>query len=995
MRKKIIYFLLLICLLPAILMAGSKGRIKGKITDLQTGEPLIGANVIVEGTSFGGTSDANGEFTVQNLEPGTYNLRASFIGYQSVSVEKVRVSADLTVEQNFQLPAEGITVSTVTIIAAKPLVNKDNTNAVRVTTSDDIQAIPVRGVANIYALSAGVTLKDGVVHMRGGRYDEVGYYLEGVKVNDPVAGGNAVRVSQDAVEEIQVQAGGYTAEFGGANSGIIRQELKTGTSQIKASLEYITDNISFKGKDNAFDGKKRLGAYWYGYDELSAVLSGPVLDPRIKFFGNFNYVYNRDANPQPYPGVNMGKLVDGKDTLNFVYPAGAIKGNQSRTLNYIGTLSFDLSPVMIRLSGTYSNVNGELDNTPLQSMLNSRVGISDRNNGVFNAKITHVLSPSIFYEVSGGIFIQNRKIYDPYLKDDFWGYGDSVANANAGVVWKRSATDLSIASRNGRFALPSSTNIMGFQFDGAGTIPINYQKFDRSGYSFAGNLSWIANKTHSIKLGAEMQTYTVRNFSGFNSSNLASSFYNTLADYPKVNQDSLRRAIMITSGVSNFGYDTQGNKIDGDGFEAPHKPIYASAYIQDKIEYQDLVLNLGLRFDYFDVDNKEMIDPAMPDKSINPDNGEIKPEGWKDVPTFSMVSPRLGFSFPVTDKTMFHAQYGKFVQETRLADTYLGYYRIGYQLRTGYFYSNPTGNNLKPTRTTQYELGFTQQLTDFMSVDITGYYKDIKDQTVYYQQNTDKNSKFKSYAVLENGDFSTTKGIEMTFTMRRYERLAIQGMLAFQDAQGTGSYSNSNRGIVGAPLDGVTVYTPKYVSPLEFNNPLRANLNLDYRFGDDDGPAILHNFGVSVLANYNSGHPFTRGIGAADLEGDARNRQPVEPLNSSSTPSTFQVDLRVDKSIKIFDKLSANIYVQVINLFDRLNVQNVFLRTGSPTDDGYISNPDLSGKLLSTYGQQYVDFYRAINIDYYERFFNAVGLQTTPYMYGSPRQIRLGIRLEY
>ena len=182
--------------------------------------------------------------------------------------------------------------------------------------------------------------------------------------------------------------------------------------------------------------------------------------------------------------------------------------------------------------------------------------------------------------------------------------------------------------------------------------------------------------------------------------------------------------------------------------------------------------------------------------------------------------------------------------------------------------------------------------------------------------------------MLTNGDFATTKGVELAFNMRRRERLQVNANLSFQDAQGTGSFPNSQRGIVGAPLDGVTIFKPQYISPLEYNNSFRGSLNLDYRFAKDDGPKWLQEFGISSLITFNSGHPYTLGKGGADLEGDARDRQPLQALNTSTTPWIFQVDLRIDKTVNIIDKLNANIYIYVINLFDRKNIENVFLRTG-------------------------------------------------------------------
>jgi hypothetical protein len=999
MQRKMFYFVFFVLFIPSLILG--QGIVRGKVTDLQSGEPLIGANVLIEGTQTGAATDVNGEYILRNLNAGTYSIKASFIGYQSVTISNVRVTTGLTTEMSFQLPSEGVEVGTVEIIAERPLIQKDNTNKVRTTTSDDIEALPVRGVNNIVALTAGVVVKDDALFIRGGRLDEVGYYLEGTSITNPVTGGRAVTLSQDAIEEIQVQAGGYTAEFGGANAGIVKQQLKTGGNQLKASAEYITDNVTFKSKDDFFDGEKRLGTRWYGYNESSVTLSGPVFDQRFKFFGNFNYSYQKDRDPQPYPGINLGLVGDAStgDTVNMTYPAGAVYNNAGQWFTYTGTLNMDFKPVIVRLSGTFTTTQQDAikPNGNIIDMFNPRIGQIEGTNGTFNAKVTHVINPSMYYELSGGYFLQTQETFDPYLKDNYWAYGDSVANAQAGVVWQRSAKDMGIASRHGRYASPSGYDIMGFQFTGVNAVPNNYAKIDRRNYTVNGAFNLLIGKTHTIKVGGEFQQYTLRSWAIAGQTSLAALLNSRVtADTLNTPVSQFQRSILIANGVNNYGYDVYGNETDEDGFNAPHKPTFASAFIQDKIELDDIILNVGVRYDYIDVDNLMMADPTKPELSIVKSSGELIEGGWKDVPTFDAISPRLGFSFPVTDNTVFHAQYGKFIQQSRLLDIYQGYYRTSYEVAGGFFFTNPVGKDVRPTRTTQYELGFTQQLNDFMSFDVTGYYKDIKDQVVYTQQFVEKAGGFEAYNTLTNGDFATTKGVELTLNMRRHERLSANATLAFQDARGTGSSPNSNRGIVGAPLDGVTVFTPKYISPLEFNNSLRGNINVDYRFGQNDGPSVLHEFGVSVLATFNSGHPYTRGIGGADLEGDARNRQPVEALNSSTTPAVFQIDLRVDKTVRLYDRLAANIYIQVINLFDTKNVENVFLRTGATDDDGYISNPELSAQLLETYGQQYVDFYNAVNIDYYEQYQAASAqLQTTPFFYGTPRQIRLGIRLEY
>ncbi len=1005
--KKILYILFFTMSLTAAVSAGTVGKIKGKVVDKTTGEALVGANVLIIGTTFGAATDINGEYVISNLNADVYQVRASYVGYQSVLISNVRVNADLTTELNFELPLQGVSVGEIEVIAQKPLINKSATNANRITNSDDIEALPVRGVNQILALTPGVVLQDKTIFVRGGRQDEVGFYLEGTNITDPLYGGQAVHVVQDALEEIQVQAGGYTAEFGGANAGIIREQIKSGTPNFKASLEYVTDNIGFSGSSGRFSGDKRLGTYWYGYNEMTGTISGPVVNERLKFFGLFNYFYQTDQNPQPYPGINIGLIGDPTtgDTLNLMYPAGAIFKNSLEQYNGTGTITLDFNPILFRLAGTFtsqttfnpfstSRVAGNIANI----LDEGRVERIDGKNGAFNLKMTHILSSTTYYEINAGYSFRSSNTYDPILKDNYLGYGDSVANAQAGVVWERSPGD-----NTGRYQRPARLNIYGFSFSADGDAIAGYGKAHRNDLNLSAAFSTQLGKAHAIKLGGEFRQYTISNYSIANEGLMALPGLLDANARDTSASRLTREEVFINRGVNNYGYDLFGNEYSGTtdyaaGKIAPHKPVFAAAYIEDRIEYRNLIVNFGLRYDYINVDNQQLKDPTKPEDSFDKNTGAVKPEGLTDVPTFSSLSPRLGFSFPVTDQTVFHAQYGKFVQQTRLRDIYQGPFLTSSEIGGGFFIPAPVGFNVRPTRTTQYEIGFTQQIANFATFDITGFYKDIQDQVVYDQQNTGANSPYGAYSVLTNGDFATTKGVELSFNMRRTNRLQASASISFQDAQGTGSFPNSNRGIVTAPLDGVTIFKPQYVTPLEFNNSFRGNVNLDYRFGREDGPSVLQQLGGSILFSFNSGHPFTRGKGGDNLEGDARDRQPIEPLNSSTTPWNFQVDLRIDKTFSLFGSLNANIYLYVINLLDTKNIQNVFLRTGSVSDDGYLDNPSQGGKLVETLGPQYAQLYRAINLDYYEQWQYATtgaAYTTSPFFYGPPRQIRLGIRLEY
>jgi len=674
------------------------------------------------------------------------------------------------------------------------------------------------------------------------------------------------------------------------------------------------------------------------------------------------------------------------------YPKGIRQNAKRQRFTHSGTITLDFNPVTVRLSGTATS--GERDANAARSIFNianDRYSTIDFFNGAFSGKITHVLSDNLFYELGGGFSYSGQETTDPYLGSNFWAYGDSVQNTNAGVTWDRTDKERAFFesqkfdSEQRRYWVPSAYNIFGYSFRKNGVVTNNYTKREAQTISGRFDLTYLPTKHHNIKFGGEFKQHTQRRwFTWGNQNNYASQLNQKMKEPGHGTVQEEKEKILYARGVSNYGYDIWGEKTDEAGFYAPHKPIEAGVYLQDKIEFDDIILNIGLRYDYFDMDNLTLKDPTRPELAISTESksGKLNMDGFKEVAPFSSLSPRLSVSFPVTDRTVFHAGFGKFVQQAPLQEVYDGYHSFAYQVGQSNFFSNPNGSNLRPIRKTHYEVGFRQQLTDFMAFDVTGYYDDVKGQIYFAVIDVAPTSPYTSYNSKENGDFSTTKGVEIQLTMRRYNRLSGSASLSFQDARGTGSNPNSNSGIVGAPLDGVTVFRPSYVTPLTFNKPFTGNLFLDYRFGVDDGPALLDQFGVSLLATFSSGHPFTRGIGGEDIETDARFRQPIEPLNASLTPSNMNVDLKIDKTFSIFDNLGANIYFKVLNLFNTRNIDDVFIRSGAADDDGYLANPELGGKKIEKYGEVFNDIYKALNIEY-----NG--------FYGNARQILLGIRLEY
>ncbi len=190
-------------------------------------------------------------------------------------------------------------------------------------------------------------------------------------------------------------------------------------------------------------------------------------------------------------------------------------------------------------------------------------------------------------------------------------------------------------------------------------------------------------------------------------------------------------------------------------------------------------------------------------------------------------------------------------------------------------YANPVAFNTSPIRTTQYEIGFTQQFTDFAAMDITAFYKDIKGQIQYTEMQTGPGAAKPAYATFVNQDFATTQGLEFSLKIRRVQRVRAEINYTYSDAKGTNSFLASGIGSVE-----VNRNVPTVILPLSYDQTHRGNIMLDYRFGKDDGGSILQQLGVNLLFTFNSGHPYTlaQGINVTGLAQSRDNTGGVIPV---------------------------------------------------------------------------------------------------------------------
>ncbi|HVN47191.1 MAG TPA: TonB-dependent receptor [Bacteroidota bacterium] len=1006
MQRTLWFSLLLLVLIPGMLLAQA-GKIHGKVVDAKTKEPLVGANIIVSATTKGATTDVEGSFVILNVPVGTYSVKASYVGYQALTITNLRVNAELTTEADFPLSSEDVQVQTVEIVAERPLINRSATNALSLVDNEVVQQMPVRNLTSVFALQAGV-VQQGVdangnanLYIRGSRPDEAGFQVDGVSVNNVYAGGRAVAINQEAVEQIQVQDGGYLAEYGGANGGLINMQLKTGGENLHATLQGETDNYTSQGT-------KSLGGYSYGYSDYVGTLSGPLLSNKLRFFASVENQFYRDPAVRYWDGFNFtgnnavvtsaadavthpGTIAS--DTLNLAYPAGNRLGGMQNDYTYTGTLIYDLNKFQLRGSGSYHTREARTS-AGFANILNvSRVPLIENNDGFGNLKATDYLSEKTYIEANFNYFSSDNKTMDPYFKENFWQYADSAANAAIGFG--------NLFGNSGQPFFPWDIGGGGASIDAL----VNQPGTPTTGFihtqqtSVGGRLDLFSQQgNHAIKFGGEYKYYTIRryNITGGDATNRGGINVIHSKAFLADTTDIQRQATLFGSGrVDNFGYDGLGNEINSDQYVngdlfnlGPRHPQFGAIYIQDKIELADIVLNIGLRYDYINSDNVQYKDPT--NLHVNSTLGVVSGSDIMKAPASNQVSPRLGFGFPVTDKTMFHAQYGKFIQQSELSDAYSGLGQATYYVSGGNFIQFPVGYGLKPERSTQYEGGFSQQISDNASFDITAFYKDVQDAVQYAMILPSAGATIQAYPALINGDFATSKGAEFKFTLRRVKRFQMQLNYTYTNGEGTGSSSSD---LAGASYNG---YIPKMIFPFSYNQAHTGNLSLDYRFDKNDGGPILQRLGVNLLFTVGSGYNFTQENVSGNLysgaETDVRNRIPIEEIGASTTPATYELDLRIDKTVAI-GSIDANFYIYVINLLNTQNVVSVFNRTGSAADDGWLNS--IAGQTEATAAGTNSAQYAAIYQARYLGNNTTAGIGSLGSNYGAPRQIRFGVKLDF
>ena len=937
MRSRIVVLAaLLLALFTRPAGSGTTGKLAGRVVD-EKKQPLAGVNVRLEGQPLGALTDEQGNYFIIGIPAAPYAVHASLIGYAPFKAGGVSITPDFTTTLDITLRTEAVELGEIVVEAERPLLQRDATNTTRFISADDIQRLPTRGYQEAAAQQSGVVAFQRLIDresqngptliVRGGRPNETAYYVDGFSQQDALTGNATTAINNNAIQEVVVQNGGFNAEYGRIMSGVVNVITKDGQSRYGGSLEALTDN--FGGTGNPY-----LGTRAYDYNVYDATLGGPILPGRD--IGNF-YL----SGQRRWQG-------DRKPNAAFDAP---LRSNSLSGWTGQGKLTIPIrDQVSLRVGALVSDDDWREYLNSYRYNLIHAPRYQDRNRSV-TGQISHTLSPKSFYTVGASWFYTERKRGDGVFFDNIDLYGSvPQPDFDLAIPWFWPGT--SDPSSPLGHVLDSLATING----GTGHVWDDYLRRQSQYWAIRGDYTTQWNAHHQLKAGLEYDQHTLR-------------YYN---HYFPVNF-----AIGDETNIDRYGFSADGRSAEDGGIDGPRRPKTLALYLQDKYERLGLVVNAGLRFDYLDVDTRALRSEQYP-LGTGPAYG-LADSNFTDSKTYARLSPRIGIGFPVTDRTVLHANWGHFFQQPNLQDLYVSYRFLEYKIiNTGYFvgFGNP---NLKPEQTQAYEVGIAHSLSDHAKLDATIYYKDVKD-LVQVQAIGSKPNGFASY---RNADFATIKGLDLGFTLRRVNHIQANVAYSLSSANGTGSVSNSSANPVWYGTE-----VPKQTGPLDFDQRHKISINLDYLLGPGEGPKLggmplLERTNVNLLWNVASGTPYTQTevydeVGLASVA-----KQPVGPLNSRNAPWTQTIDFKAAKGFTLAG-LDLSAYVWVLNLLDTENAIQVFTGTGSPNTTGFLDSP--AGREASTNLQR--KYGLPIDAAYGEATQNQA-------LFVNPRLVRFGLRMGF
>jgi hypothetical protein len=959
----------IIVLVSQFSFAGTTGKLAGRVTAKESGEPLIGANVMIEGSVLGAATDLDGNFYILQIPPGTYSIRFSMIGYQSLVINDVRMMVDLTTTANGVLAESAVGLEEVVVQAERAMIQTDVTYSQANISSEEVDMLPVEEFEDVLALQAGVVMTGGEIHVRGGRGGEISYMIDGISVTDPYNSGVAVEIENNAIQELQFISGTFNAEYGQAMSGIVNIVTKDGNySDYSGNFSKSFGSYN-SGNTDIFDQLDRID--FNNISDIKGNVEGPIIPGKLSFFasGRFKrengYLYGqRIFHPNSFVwseveniwkidslvGLGNGDILSETDTLKPVLDSlraadafDWVAMDWHEQVTGQAKFSWRMTPyIKISYNRMYSD-------TKSQDYSHEYRWNPDGRSNSFNTRIGDLIradwsiSQSTFANV---MYSRTENHYRSHLSSDPEFYKKIKEDWDAEYF---STFDSNLYYVDPDIFLYSTGNNF---YVGGQSMNVYSRKSTVN--TLKAEITNQINKEHQLKIGIESRKTNIT------LSDLQVHYSSNTNNQPRY------YAPLITPNNDSFGPNGR-------------TPIELSGYFQDKIEQDQMVMNLGVRFDYFDPDWKVLNDSEDPnylsplkpintwfdldgdnmisDDEMNDDNrkddddrlkSNANGESWfRDVDPKTQISPRFALAFPITESGYMHFSYGHFFQNPSFS--YI-YDNPEFEVPAASGISNTMGNaDMKPQRTTQYEVGFSQQIGRDIGVEITGYFKDIRNLNA-----TEIKKSFIAgdrYGLFVNKDHANSRGITLALSKRSIENFS--GNLDYTYSISEGNASDPTAAFYDEASD---IEPEKMLVALDWDQRHTLNGTMTYH--------PTKSSGISGIFSYGSGFPYTTEF--------AGNRTAFE--NNGLKPPTYNVDLRAFYNFALNKRMNVSAHINVYNLFNFLNELSVYNDTGRATYS-----------LLPTYTAEYSGPELNTLDEYLVR----------PHYYSSPRQVKLGISISF
>jgi len=929
MRKLFLFTVISVLFAAVNIWAGTTGKIAGFVTDSENGEPLAGVNITIEETHLGAATDLDGHFIILNIRPGKYSVKASFIGYRTVEAKNTVVNIDLTTKINFLLESEVEEGETIVVEAKRAIVVKDISNSQVSLSAEEIKALPIQNVNQALSQEAGIESgRDGLI-IRGGSARQTLYLVNGFSSNDGRTDIPYTPKTLTNLQEVQMQTGGFSSEYGDLRSGLVNMVTKDGSSQ-KYTVNFIGSL-----KDIEYLGKSRKN---YGpsiYDDYS-YYNRPFLDPDVMWTGTGNgawdgYMQKQYPTFEGWNAVSDATMQD-NDPSNDLSPEGAKRlyewqhRRQGDIVepDYTIDASFggpdpilNLFPSMrkyeARFFFTYYKEK-EMFIFPLsrdnysesQSQLKYTLNLSPSSklmlNGLYG-EVKSVCPYSWTTTPTGRLFTTQSEVADllnssngssVLYMPDYYSPG-SIFRSMAGIKFTHTLSQSSFFETSLQF---KKSKYHTFQSDVRDTSktyePIPGYFVDEAPYGYWG---YSSSSVDGMSMGGWM------NLGRDNSSNTSIDFDINYSS--QLNASSLFKA---GAKISYTNYDVNSSTYSPSMSTWTRSMIYEvnpykiSMYAQDKLEFEGFVANVGLRLDYTDANSKKY---KLSDYSKylasgfgNTIEDEIPTE---DSKAQLYISPRLGVSHPISENSKMYFNYGHFYTNP------ISSYRFRMQRESSGMVSYLGDPDVEMEKTISYELGYEHNLFDIFLLKLAAYYKDVSNQpswTLYRNINSSVN-----YYKMESRNYEDIRGFEVT--LRKQTGRWISGFINYTYDVHTSGYFGLGR-CYEDPTDqreylNINPYQTK-PRPQPF---ARANINFltPSDFGPQwNGTGLLNDWSLSVLAYWREGSYYTY-----------NPYDKPDILYNTQWRNYHNVDLRIGKtfSMKNFGlDYDLQFFIDINNVFD-------------------------------------------------------------------------------